>query len=68
MKHQLDFEKPIVELQNKLDELRGHPEMYSEEEIQLIEKSWMKRAGKFFPSHCMAARQARPAIQAALHA
>jgi acetyl-CoA carboxylase carboxyl transferase subunit alpha len=43
MKHQLDFEKPIVELQNKLDELRAHPEKHSlgisfEEEIQLIEK------------------------------
>jgi acetyl-CoA carboxylase carboxyl transferase subunit alpha len=43
MKHQLDFEKPIIELQNKLDELRKHPETNSldisiEEEIQLIEK------------------------------
>jgi acetyl-CoA carboxylase carboxyl transferase subunit alpha len=43
MKHQLDFEKPIIELQNKLDELRKHPESHSlgisfEKEIQLIEK------------------------------
>jgi len=43
MKHQLDFEKPIIELQNKLDELRKHPETHAmdisfEEEIQLIEK------------------------------
>ena len=43
MKHQLDFEKPIIELQNKLDELREHPEKHSldvsfEEEIHLIEK------------------------------
>ena len=43
MKHQLDFEKPIIELQTKLDELRHHPEKHSlgiriEEEIQLIEK------------------------------
>src|SRR5208337_1561778 len=43
MKHQLDFEKPVIELQNKLEELREHPEMHSldisfEEEIQLIEK------------------------------
>src|ERR1700691_3289771 len=43
MKHQLDFEKPIIELQNKLDELRAHPEKHSlgisfEEEIQTIEK------------------------------
>ena len=43
MKHQLDFEKPITELQNKLDELRAHPEKHSlgisfEEELQQIEK------------------------------
>ena len=43
MKHQLDFEKPITELQNKLDDLRAHPDKHSlgisfEEEIQLIEK------------------------------
>jgi acetyl-CoA carboxylase carboxyl transferase subunit alpha len=43
MKHQLDFEKPIIELQKKLDDLRAHPEKHSlgisfEEEIQLIEK------------------------------
>src|SRR5690242_14441735 len=43
MKHQLEFEKPIIELQKKLEELRAHPEKHSlgvsfEEEIQLIEK------------------------------
>jgi acetyl-CoA carboxylase carboxyl transferase subunit alpha len=43
MKHQLDFEKPIVELQNKLAELKKHPEAHSldisvEEEVMLIEK------------------------------
>jgi len=43
MKHQLDFEKPIIELQNKLEELRKHPEAHSldvsfEEEIAQIEK------------------------------
>lgn len=43
MKHQLDFEKPIFELQAKLEELRAHPEKHSmgisfEGEIQLIEK------------------------------
>ena len=42
MKHQLDFEKPIIELQRKLDELRQHPETLAmgislEEEIQQIE-------------------------------
>ena len=43
MKHQLDFEKPIFELEAKLEELRGHPEKHDmsisfEEEILLIEK------------------------------
>src|SRR5882672_11960149 len=43
MKHQLDFEKPIVELQHKLEELKRHPETHSlgisfEEEVSLIEK------------------------------
>src|ERR1022692_3316421 len=43
MKHQLDFEKPIVELQNKLEELKKHPETHSidisvQEEVGLIEK------------------------------
>src|SRR6266581_1348313 len=43
MKHQLDFEKPIVELQHKLEELKKHPETHSidisfEEEVALIEK------------------------------
>ncbi len=43
MKHQLDFEKPITELQNKLNDLRNHPEKHSlgisfEEEIQVIER------------------------------
>jgi len=43
MKHQLDFEKPIVELQNKLAELKKHPDthlmgMSIEREIQQIEK------------------------------
>ena len=43
MKHQLDFEKPIAELQNKLEELKKHPGEHSlgisfEEEVALIEK------------------------------
>jgi acetyl-CoA carboxylase carboxyl transferase subunit alpha len=43
MKHQLEFEKPILELQRKLDELKKHPETHSidisfEQEIALIEK------------------------------
>ncbi|MBI3848695.1 MAG: acetyl-CoA carboxylase carboxyltransferase subunit alpha [Verrucomicrobia bacterium] len=43
MKHQLDFEKPIVELENKLEELKKHQETHSlsvnfQQEIQQIEK------------------------------
>ena len=43
MKHQLDFEKPIAELQAKLEELKKHPEANAldinvEEEVALIEK------------------------------
>jgi acetyl-CoA carboxylase carboxyl transferase subunit alpha len=43
MKHQLDFEKPITELQKKLEDLRQHPETHSmavsfEEEIVQIER------------------------------
>jgi len=43
MKHQLEFEKPIVEIQRKLDDLRQHPETHSlgisfEEEIQMLER------------------------------
>jgi acetyl-CoA carboxylase carboxyl transferase subunit alpha len=43
MRHQLDFEKPIAELETKLEELRQHPEKHSlgisfEEEVVMIEK------------------------------
>ena len=43
MKHVLDFEKPIVELQHKLADLRKHPEAHLpdlsiDEEIALIER------------------------------
>lgn len=43
MKHQLDFEKPIAELQHKLEELKKHPEKHDlgislEEETALIER------------------------------
>jgi acetyl-CoA carboxylase carboxyl transferase subunit alpha len=43
MKHHLDFEKPIAELQAKLEELKNHPETHSldisfEEEVTQIEK------------------------------
>ncbi|HEY3761279.1 MAG TPA: acetyl-CoA carboxylase carboxyltransferase subunit alpha [Verrucomicrobiae bacterium] len=53
MKHQLDFEKPIIELQSKLDDLRLHPEKHSlgisfEEEIQLIEKKLAETRRQIF--------------------
>jgi len=43
MKHYLDFEKPILELQRKLDELRRHPDAHSlgislDEEVAQIER------------------------------
>jgi acetyl-CoA carboxylase carboxyl transferase subunit alpha len=43
MKHHLDFEKPIIELQSKLEDLRNHPEKHSlgisvEEEVSMIAK------------------------------
>ena len=43
MKHQLEFETPILELQRKLDELTKHPETHSmgisvDEEVTLIER------------------------------
>lgn len=38
MKHYLDFEKPILELQRKLDDLKRHPGISLEEEIAQIEK------------------------------
>ena len=43
MKHQLDFEKPILELQRKLEELKEHPETHSlglsfDEEVAMMEK------------------------------
>src|SRR5437867_13129162 len=53
MKHQLDFEKPIIELQNKLDELKKHPETHSlgvsfDEELKQIEKKIEKTRRQIF--------------------
>jgi acetyl-CoA carboxylase carboxyl transferase subunit alpha len=53
MKHRLDFEKPIIELQNKLDELRAQPEKHSlgisfEEEILIIEKKLQETRRQIF--------------------
>ncbi|MCW5558761.1 MAG: acetyl-CoA carboxylase carboxyltransferase subunit alpha [Verrucomicrobiae bacterium] len=43
MKHYLDFERPIIELQRKLEDLKQHPEKHSlgirwEDEIQVLGK------------------------------
>src|ERR1044071_8265138 len=55
MKHYLDFEKPIVELQRKLEELRKHPEAHSlgisfEEEAAQIEKKIEETRRQIFSS------------------
>ena len=56
MKHQLDFEKPIVELQSKLAELKKHPETHSlgisfEEEVSLIEKKLEETKRQIFSTN-----------------
>jgi acetyl-CoA carboxylase carboxyl transferase subunit alpha len=53
MKHQLDFEKPILELQRKLDELKRHPETHSigmawEEEVAAMEKMITEKRRQLF--------------------
>lgn len=53
MKHYLDFERPIAELQRKLEELRKHPEANSldislEEEIKQIEKKIEEERKRIF--------------------
>ncbi len=51
MKHQLDFEKPIAELQRKLDELKQHPEAHSfREEIERMEKKLEESRRQVFSS------------------
>jgi len=55
MKHQLDFEKPIVELQAKLEDLRKHPETHSlgisfEEEMKLIQTKIEERRRQIYSS------------------
>jgi acetyl-CoA carboxylase carboxyl transferase subunit alpha len=53
MRNQLDFEKPIVELQNKLEELKKHPESLSmdvsfEEAVASMEKMIEERRREIF--------------------
>src|SRR5258706_10223169 len=55
MKHYLDFEKPIVEFQRKLEELKKHPEAHSlgisfEEEAAQIEKKIEETRRQIFSS------------------
>jgi acetyl-CoA carboxylase carboxyl transferase subunit alpha len=53
MKHQLEFEKPVFELQRKLEELKKHPDAVSmgvsfEEEIDLIQKKIVETRKQIF--------------------
>ncbi|MBI2949683.1 MAG: acetyl-CoA carboxylase carboxyltransferase subunit alpha [Verrucomicrobia bacterium] len=53
MKHHLDFERPIAELQRKLDEFKQHPEKHSlgismETEIRQIEKKIEEERKRIF--------------------
>jgi acetyl-CoA carboxylase carboxyl transferase subunit alpha len=53
MKNQLDFEKPIFELQSKLEELKKHPEAHAlgvsfEEEIQKIQSKLAETRKQIF--------------------
>src|SRR5271156_6183089 len=53
MKNLLDFEKPIFELQKKLEELKKHPETHSldlsfEDEIRMIEKKLAETSRQIF--------------------
>ncbi len=55
MRHQLDFEKPIAELQNKLEDLKKHPETHSlnislKEEIAQIERKIAETRKQIFSS------------------
>jgi acetyl-CoA carboxylase carboxyl transferase subunit alpha len=53
MKHQLDFERPIAELQNKLEELKKHPETHAltisfKDEIAQMEKKIVETRKQIF--------------------
>jgi acetyl-CoA carboxylase carboxyl transferase subunit alpha len=53
MKHQLDFEKPLLELQRKLDDLKKHPETHSpglsnQEEIAQLEEKYQETKRQIF--------------------
>src|SRR5215831_13291072 len=53
MKHQLDFERPIAELQDQLEKLKKHPETHSlgisfEEEVAQIEKKLAETKRQIF--------------------
>src|SRR5215472_5795725 len=51
MKHQLDFEKPIVELQHKLEELKKHPQTLGtsfEAEVASIEAKIVETRRQIF--------------------
>mgnify|MGYP003693985429 CR=1 FL=1 len=74
MKHYLDFEKPIVELQRKLEDLKRHPETHAlgigfDAEIKQIETQNRGDARtNFYEPDRLAAGAARASSQAALFA
>lgn len=71
MKHQLDFEKPILELQRKLEELKRHPENNSmgisfTEEVAIIEKKIEETKRQIFAQLSPWAGSKSPATPSAL--
>ena len=74
MKHQLDFEKPITELQNTLEELKKHPEKQAlgisfDEQVALIEKKLAETRRQIYSNlQRLGSHQDCPPPQAALHA
>ncbi|MGP8238380.1 MAG: acetyl-CoA carboxylase carboxyltransferase subunit alpha [Limisphaerales bacterium] len=48
MKHQLDFEKPLLDLQRKLDDLKKHPETSSDKEIAELERKYKEAKKQIF--------------------
>jgi hypothetical protein len=72
MKNYLDFEKPIAELQRKMDELQRHREAHGieislDKEIRQIKEDFRGAQADFFRSDSVAAGAVGPAPQTPLH-
>jgi acetyl-CoA carboxylase carboxyl transferase subunit alpha len=48
MKHQLDFEKPLLDLQRKLDDLKKHPETSNAKELAELERKYKETKQQIF--------------------